>query len=401
MSCIIKCNNCNIVIDELLCYVQNKISICDEESLVKICLSTYTTEQIQRSVTLLFESFSSNNVRKIDRKGRKKESRVLYDILNVFKVTDPDILPVFVAREIEKLPPITFDHLDVSKLLKDLMLVQEDIKLIKSSYATVNQLEEIKKECFEVKNGSPPFSAIKDNMKRGAYIDSGPIGLSRFDESCVIHAEDDDVTVPTLDIQNQGRCKKLANKITQPTHGGTQLIHASDNTARDESLRESTEQSADDNCTNKAGRRPDNDSYAEVLKSNKEWTLVRKKSKPLKNRIEGKKGTLVVKDDEMFRAAERLIPLFITNVHKNTSELDIVRYICKVTEETVMLEKIPIRRECDYNAYKFSIAQNKLSLFLDEKIWPEGIIFRRFFNFKKRRETVINRGDPTVPQNGQ
>lgn len=65
------------------------------------------------------------------------------DIISLFKVADSDVMPVFVARSLEKLPPITFDHLDVSKLLKILILnrLQSEIKNIKSFYVTITQVE--------------------------------------------------------------------------------------------------------------------------------------------------------------------------------------------------------------------------------------------------------------------
>lgn len=76
MSWTIKCNSCNIVIDELLSYIQNKISIADEETSVKICASTFSTEQINKSKELLFESVPTDQ-RKTIRKGKGKENRVL------------------------------------------------------------------------------------------------------------------------------------------------------------------------------------------------------------------------------------------------------------------------------------------------------------------------------------
>lgn len=100
---------------------------------------------------------------------------MLKNIISVFKVTEPDVMPVFVARDLEKLPPITFDHLDVSKLLKDILLVQSDIKDIKSSYATLSQLEDLEKE---FKAMSVPASPQNVDMKRGARRDSRPLLLS-------------------------------------------------------------------------------------------------------------------------------------------------------------------------------------------------------------------------------
>ncbi|XP_026726585.1 uncharacterized protein LOC113493016 [Trichoplusia ni] len=167
MTSTIKCVSCNIVIDELLAYVQNKISIADEASLVKICASAFSSEQIQKSNTLLIESLSSD-VRRTVRKGKGKDNRVLNDIVAIFKTTEPDLLPVFVARDLEKLPPITFDHLDVSKLLKDLVLVQAEINNIKSTYVTQSELQNLKAVC------EMNFSALPNpnvNTERGAQYD--------------------------------------------------------------------------------------------------------------------------------------------------------------------------------------------------------------------------------------
>lgn len=179
MSSTLKCNNCNLVVDEMLSYIQNKLSLIDEESLTKICLSTFTSVQIEKSKSLLFESLPADQ-RKKARKGQGKDNRVLNDIISVFKVTEPDVMPVFVARDLEKLPPITFDHLDVSKLLKDLMVVQAEIKNIKASYVTTDQLEELKKD---IKNISVSVSPHNINRKRGACRDNESILLSQHSSS--------------------------------------------------------------------------------------------------------------------------------------------------------------------------------------------------------------------------
>ncbi|KAM3962012.1 uncharacterized protein ACR2FA_003906 [Aphomia sociella] len=300
MLCTVKCNSCNIVINELLCYVQNKISICDEESLVKICTSTYTSEQIQKSHTLLFESVSSAALRKIARKGKEKDDRMLYDILNFFKVTDPNMLPVFVAREIEKLPPITFDHLDVSKLLKDLVLVQEDIKKIKASYATIEQLDDVRKECFNVKNQSPPFSAAKINIKRGAYRDSGPIGLCHMDESIV-------------------------------------------------------------NCY-------ENNSSGEISTFNENNNL--------------QFGSLIVDSNNYIEGSS---DTFVKAIPRPTTGATMSSMTCD-NPECNESSRMPSKRSAEQ---LIDTTQDKLSLFLDEKIWPQGIIFRRFINFKVKRKTEI------------
>ncbi|XP_060810103.1 uncharacterized protein LOC132904205 [Amyelois transitella] len=184
MTDIVKCNVCNIVIDEMLSYIQNKISVIDEESLVRICVSAFTGEEIKNSKSLLFSAIPTER-RKIQRKRKGKESRDMDDIIMLFKSTDPENLPVFVARQLEKLPPVTFDHLDCTKLLKDLTRMSAEIENIKSRYATLSQLEEMKLDVNRFKSMSIPATpCFNVNMKRGAWgRNSGPMGLSQFQNS--------------------------------------------------------------------------------------------------------------------------------------------------------------------------------------------------------------------------
>lgn len=86
---VLKCDKCNIVIDEMLSYIQNKVSVIDEVTLVRICVSSFTGEEIKTSKSLLFDSIPTN-LRKIIRKNKGKEERDLSDIINLFKSADPD-----------------------------------------------------------------------------------------------------------------------------------------------------------------------------------------------------------------------------------------------------------------------------------------------------------------------
>ncbi|CAH0723264.1 unnamed protein product, partial [Brenthis ino] len=409
----LKCSNCRIVIDELLAYVQNKISISNEISLVQICASAFSCEQIEKANNLLLEFLPQDVRSKTVRKGKGKENRLLHDIINVFKVTDPDILPVFVAKDLEKLPPITFDHLDVTKLLKDLTLVQTEIKRIKMSYATIEQLEDVKRECL---NGKlTPLTTTKVNMKRGAYCDSGPIGLFPLDDS--INTTEQHLEHPNYETSPptgyqlkyrsinmnkvEGHNEKIQNKLTQCAVNRRDSCNgrSSDDVEEDganASLLLHSEQTDD------MERTKEKQTYAHIVKdhnTNEGWTVVQRKAIKSRNRLIGRMGNVVIESEEKFKAADRKIPLFITNVHKDTAEKDIINYIKKKTQESVTLEKISIKRQCEHNAYKLFVSRSKLPLYLDENLWPQGIIFRRFVHFKTKRSSDISVTNTEVTKN--
>lgn len=400
-----KCNRCNIVIDELLAYIQNKLSVIDNESLVRICLSVYSSKQIAKSKSLLFESLPCD-VRKIVRKGDGKEDRDLTDIISTMKYTDSEMMPVFVARNLDLLPPVTFDHLDVSKLLKDLVLVQEEIKDIKASYATTHQLEDMRKEFIDMKYSSLPPSICNVNIKRGAYSDSGPMGMSQLNETTL---SDDEVQQKSQETQDFPNVKNTNKNIINENHDegknkkkstvlyshsaqqpAIQASHSGDGVTSHLSMTEPAEQVIGNVLYN---GNTSKHSYSMIAaqntittesnetNSNEEgnWTLVQRRK--LNKRFAAKSG-IAFETGERFKAAEKKTPIFITNVHKDTTQTDITNYIHRKVNESVTLQKISIKRHSAHDAYKFFVPVNKVHIFLDDKLWPKGIVFRRFVHFR-------------------
>ncbi|KAJ0171402.1 hypothetical protein K1T71_012952 [Dendrolimus kikuchii] len=129
-SNVIKCKNCNVVICELLEFIQNKVDVIDEEGIVQLCTTSFSDEDIETVKNLLFDSITTKQ-RNIPRKRIGKSQRDLYDVISVFKQVDPEGVPIFVAKELHKLPPVTFDHIDATRLLKDILILQKLFKNIK------------------------------------------------------------------------------------------------------------------------------------------------------------------------------------------------------------------------------------------------------------------------------
>lgn len=118
---------------------------------------------------------------------------------------------------------------------------------------------------------------------------------------------------------------------------------------------------------------------------NEGWILAQKK-KRLRDRFIGSQGRANIDCIAKFKAADIKIPLFINNVDQNASANDIHTYIMEKTKTSVQIEKINMRKQKDYDAYKIFVPRHKLHLFLDDNLWPEGIAFRRYIDFKKRAE---------------
>lgn len=121
-----------------------------------------------------------------------------------------------------------------------------------------------------------------------------------------------------------------------------------------------------------------------VLQS-EEWITVQRNK--LRNRMLGAKGKAATEPDGKFKAADRKIPLFVSNIDKQSSESDIKGHIFDKTQLDVSIKKINMKSEKNYDAYKIFVPSSKLDVFLDENFWPNGILFRRFIEYKRIKET--------------
>lgn len=400
MTAVIKCNTCNIVIDEMLSYIQNKVSVMDEETLVRICKSSFQSDEIKKSKSLLFDSLS--NQRKILRKNKGREERDLADIINLFKSAEPDEIPVFVARQLERLPPVTFDHLDCTKLLKDIVRMQTTIDDMKSSYATLDNLKELKAEFIQNKNSSYiPSSAFHVNKNRSALLmNSGPIGLSDMHDSflnesfCSNHNDNEinkntpqyrNINISRVDLY-QSRNDTSTQRSSTNNATGSQPDSAHAHAPVPIMSHPITSKDARDNIP------VERTNVLHVNKSNvgvhddgecEGWQQVTYRRKRPNYRFLGKSG--VANDRECnFKAAEKKVSVFITNIHNDTTEEDVIRYIYNKTKESVSLEKIFMKKQKGHKAFRFYVSESKLPMYLDENLWPQGIVFRRFVSFNSK-----------------
>ena len=414
-SKIVKCTTCNIVISELLAFVQNKLDVMDNESLINICATSFSTEDIDQAKSLLFESLSAGK-RKISRR-RDKRHKDLEDIIALFKNTDPELIPIFVAKELCKLPPVTFDHIDVTGLLKDLLLLKNELKDIKNNYATVKQLQEIKSELHNCKYGS--IVGIEDynvnKCRRGAFSsDSGPVGLSPVLERIK----------PINESTQRARCSGSTPRVLSPS-----LLRSADDSAseigeieRDTELLSAApggkpcvfvsskllSQTAELHvppvralpvCSTTEPNEISNKrlTLSEIVQKNGDfkidepnssWITVQRKR--LRNRFVSQLGKATTEPLSNFKAADIKVPLFVSNVHKDTEESDITEYIYNKTQERVRLTKIKMKYDKGYNAFKLFVSQCRMHLYLDDNLWPDGIKFRRFVNMRVPDEQYFN-----------
>lgn len=440
-SDLLKCSNCNIVINEVLAFVNNKLDVMDEESLSRICISAFSAKDIVDAKKLLFDSVPSAK-RKITRKRDGKTLRDIDDIICLLKSSRPEEIPTFVALQLQKLPPISFDHVDVTKILKDLVMLQRDICNIKEQYATTEQVDMLKSDIESLKRSSTVnnYSYSNVNTRRGAYFmnsmeASGPIGLSPVvDESQTKNspisspenlpfclgveegrlesppARSDETVTAVRPCESSHRARAqirpAAAAAVEATNTTDQLITTTN--APPVSMPTTTTTlvppltATNPNSTLAINS---NKTLADIVRGgnwkseqpSEDWILVQKKK--LKNRFAGNRGTAISDASSKFKAAEVKCPLYIYNVAKGVSEADICSYIQNKTHLDVTVKRMDMKLMKDYESYKVFVPETKIDIFMQDDFWPEGIAFRRFIKFSHRKQNAV--GTINLNDNGQ
>ncbi|KAJ8704161.1 hypothetical protein PYW07_013455 [Mythimna separata] len=366
----------------------------DEESLIRIIVSAFSGVEISEAKNLLFKSISTTT-RNISRR-KNKEQKDIEDIICLFKGTDPDKTPIFVAKELQKLPPVTFDHVDVTKLLKDIVLLQSEVKNMKETYATIEYVKKLKTNCDlggdQARNKDDMTSQQSQNVlftqksciesaSSDSTLNAGVQRLSPSTEappppSAVVCAEQQNITIAHVSSDFEINLRSDSEIVEQPM-SPSQNVHVTHNMSND-------------------NVNADKMSMADVLRQGGNWKASNTKQeqewkefqrRKLRNRQEGVKGKAAIRPEDKFKPADIKVSLFLSNVHKDTSENDIVEYVLSKTKEKISLQKIKMKTEKPYNAYKIIVNKEALNIFLNSEVWPGGVTCRLF---RPYRMTVPN-----------
>lgn len=322
----------------------------DELSLVQICSSWYSEEEIENAKTFLCELTGN---RKTIRKGDKKAASNISDLLKIIKETEN--LPKFVAKDLNRLPPVTFDHLDVSSLLKTLATIRNEMQTFKDeTKCVINKLEG---EITELRQQNTSASATGqrsyDNLPPAPWSSERPVQVQNAD---IIER-----TVTPLKQTTALNFKQaVLSKQVQST-------------------------STNINISEKL----DNDGFIQVSRGRKRqrienYTVPRQIST---YQSKNKRGT---NTSTTLKAAEQKIPIYISRFSVDCTETDIKNYISENGLESYGIETLNQRKDTDFKSFKVLLAKKDLDTVLKEEFWPESIVFRIYKQAGSRNNGTIN-----------
>lgn len=352
-----------VIINELLTFVQNKIDVLDELSIVQICATNFSDVEIEDGKQALY-SACGDKVRNINRKGEDKKKRNIKDIIKLLKEVDPDVQPIFVARDLNKLPPVSFDHVDVTRLLKDMTCMKTELTDFKTRMGT--ELVELRNSLNQHNTRSTEANTMAVTPKPG-NTKSPPLAPAPQVKSA---HRSTSVTEP-VETTFTPTYRDIARKDSRPPRAKVaRILHTQTGENR---VQEDSNVKLKSNVLTKekSPEREDN------------FTLV--KNMKHKRKINNLRGTLECTGK--IRVVESECSIYVSRAMKSVSEADIRDHIKDRGELCSNVELLPQYKETSFNSFKVTIPASKIDTFLDTNFWPAGLVYRRY---RERRNTAAS-----------
>lgn len=367
-----KCKQCHVVVNELLSFVCNKIDTLPEPAILQLCLKTYTSDEIDSARSIVYNLLAPT--KRAPRRKEGCEQKCLQEIIKIIKEYEPDKLPTFVAKNLNKLPPVTFDYIDVTTFLKELLvIIKNDIAGLKTSKPTSDDISEplssLKNEVDVVKK------MLKDVLSKGRSPPPVSYHQDKNNGRRVVHAKGISPAVSAPSVNNNSTDVR-AESERRTADAGAAGVATNGDAVNSESMTSGSVINQSLTLT----QTPFRPSYRDIVSTNTRtqigddgFTLVtRKKASTYKNT----RGTL--QNTNRIQAVEQTADIYVSRTKKHITEDDIKGHITDMGEEIQSVELLKQWKETNFNSFKITVPNAKVSIFLKKDFWPEGLVFRRF-----------------------
>lgn len=375
----IQCSGCKVVVNELLAFTSNKVDTLPEPAIIQICLSTYSCDEIETARSIALKLLAPS--KKFMRRKEGSEQKSIQDIIKMIKEFEPDCLPSFVAKNLNKIPPVSFDYIDVTAFLKEMALLRKDVASIKankndsqSSHETAAidclkvELAEVKKMLVELsteqKSCKQLFSTKKHREQSETLTTRGPADpASTTNDSllCLPSSSQKKVNIPTAASDSSAVHLKCTEKerSSGPPPTGTRPPRAPSATQyRDIVLSANASKSSE--CPHDKNK---DDGFILVE---------RKQRKRLSNFCGTGRGSGIL------QVATLTSAIYVSRLNKTTSINNLHEYIKEMGHECTSIELLPQKQETEFASFKLVVPRLNIDTFLNEDFWPQGVKFRRY-----------------------
>ena len=358
-----------VVIDELLCFACNKIDTLPPQTIVELCVSTYTEGEIEAAKRRLFDICADDSTSRFrKRQGPKKSVQNVDDIVRLLQEKGTN-LPSFVALDLSRLPPITFDSIDVSTLLNNIRRTQLEVDQLKACVNTQREatdgltavISTVDQRLAEVENTSDiPYD---DGSRHGVPV---PVVS---DDSHDTHEGEDDRTLVKQPVGGHVITTPAEDSIDWPA-----LVVQPNPT-----MNSATTSTTHSGLTvrlpplNAGPREPS-------------WTTVARRNRPEKRerapatrqQTKGKpKGITGSAKGSGLKSTgqKRFASVFATRFEPHVTDTDIAHYLSRRLDVKVAVEAVDTKYDT-YSSFHITCECADPAIFMEPSLWPEDIFVR-------------------------
>ncbi|XP_064596696.1 uncharacterized protein LOC135463368 [Liolophura sinensis] len=344
------------IINELLCYLSDKLDVLPIDTLVKLCDDVYSDTEIQNAKDILYKccgNLVTNKIRK--RSGPNRKVNSLQDICKMLHELEPSDIPCFVARQLSKLPPVSTNHIDVSSLLRELAGVKLQMNDIVSKMDDLNSTQinvQKKLDRLDSKCASPPTN------RKTRFLEKSITSVGE----CASSKDDTELSQSTrINECNVVGDSPFANKSkTVP------LSDITNNTAPNEA-----------SCVDQSMDK----SYAAVLST--------EGSHPSRTTLEyaGNDFTTVIRNKPRPNKKHELrglrtyppVEIFITRLEPTTTSNDVIQYVKDNSGVNVECKRLDTKYDT-YASFWIRVTGKVSNMLLRSSFWPDEVLVRKFYN---------------------
>ena len=399
-----------VVINEILCYIQNRMDNMAVDILSKILCDFYSETQISAAKNLLFEKCQiERGSRLIKRIGPNKKNSDVQDIITRFNEVGLDA-PNFAAFNLANLPPTSLDSFDMAKLSMNLTNVSDTLAMLSCLQSDLNS---VLKRSTEIADVAAEVVAVKSMVQNLAAHQPSTSVSSVPNSDDRDHEYDADVTtIPetqltqTSDIVPGSEESSSSDADTDADDEADQVEPNNNITFEADAFTQTTptRDHRDDGgfTTVRRTQRPRNKAkfqrtYAEITSSDKSKTnmTVNVNGKHKKLNVNGKHNKLKVANraqpnSSILRTAthvakvsnrnvthSRFSSIFVSRLHASTSVQDIKFHMNELCKDKIRIEKL-VTKYNGYSSFKLSVPNKVKGTALNRQNWPEGVYIRTF-----------------------
>ena len=395
-----------LIVSELLCYIQDKMCSMDHELLIKTISEFYTDIEIHAAKKLLFENCKETfRFKTYNKDAAKMDCR---DMLNKLNEVGLDNCPSFVAKSMNRLPMTTPDAFNMAKLSKDIASVlkiednvvtsfyalsclQKDFKYVMDKCASIDiltkQIDNLQQSIDKRYSRRIFDSDSSDSDSSGS--DSSESDSSDSEDEASDDNEDSNPEVFTADDVTINVRDEHPRPVSRPRDGPSSTSNITEQHGTDVC------KNTDKPCSTHIGWLTEDgfqmgrhvvpkDGHSRVKYSDatrKTSTRVFTNTNRQQNitlRTASQTSHDRRKNNNGY-SRNKQCEIFLSNLHSDTSEQEIMRYMRAHYHGYFKVESIRTQYS-DYASFKVVAPMNLKNKLLNKSNWVENIYVRPFYS---------------------